>query len=61
MATTKAHMRATLKWEKENYFRTQVRVNKDLEPVIRKRAEEKGLSLNGYIASLIKADLEKSE
>ena len=61
MAVSKAQIRATQKWEKENYFSAKVRVNKDLEPVIRKRAEEKGLSLNGYIASLIKADLEKSE
>lgn len=61
MTVSKAQIKAITKWESNNYFKTLVRLPKDMEELVRSRAEEKGLSLNGYIASLIKADLEKGE
>ena len=50
-----AHMKATAKWEKTNYFRTMVRFPKDKESLIRSAA---GDSLNGFI---VRAVLEKIE
>lgn len=57
MPASKAHIRATTKWEKENYFRTMIRLPKDLEEVIRQKANEDGKSLNGYLADLVKKDI----
>lgn len=51
-----AHMRATAKWEKENYFRTMVRFPKDKENIIRAAA---GDSLNGFIISAVMEKLER--
>lgn len=50
---SKAHIRATTKWEKENYFKTTIRFPKEAEEIIRKKA---GSSLNGYIVSLVLKD-----
>ena len=52
---TAAQMRATAKYEKKAYFKTQIRFPKDLEPRIREAA---GSSLNGFV---VKAVLEKME
>ena len=52
---TKAHIRATAKYEKKAYFKALVRFPKDLEPRIREAA---GDSLNGYI---VRAVIEKME
>ena len=51
-----AHMRATHKWEKENYFRTMVRFKKEDEERIRQAA---GDSLNGFIVSAVLEKIEK--
>ena len=53
MATSKAHIRATAKYEKNNYFKTLVRFKKEDEERIRNAA---GDSLNGFI---VKCVLEK--
>ena len=50
MATSKAHMRATAKYEKNNYFKTLVRFKKEDEERIRNAA---GDSLNGFIVKCV--------
>lgn len=50
---SKAHIRATTKWEKKAYFKTTLRFPKDAEDMIRKAA--KG-NLNGYITQLVLKD-----
>ena len=47
---TAAHIRATSKYEKSNYFKTLVRFKKEDEERIRKAA---GDSLNGYIVKCV--------
>ena len=53
---TAAHMRATAKYEKENYFKTLVRFNKSDEERIRAAA---GKSLNGFIVKCVLDALEQ--
>ena len=53
---TAAHMRATAKYEKENYFKTLVRFNKNDEERIRAAA---GKSLNGFIVKCVLDALEQ--
>lgn len=50
MATSKAHIRATEKYEKNNYFKTLVRFKKEDEERIRNAA---GDSLNGFIVKCV--------
>lgn len=50
MATSKAHIRATAKYEKNNYFKTLVRFKKEDEERIRNAA---GDSLNGFIVKCV--------
>lgn len=50
MATSKAHIRATAKYEKNNYFKTLVRFKKEDEERIRNAA---GDSLNGFIVQCV--------
>lgn len=57
MGVSKAQIRATHKYEKNHYFQKLVAVPKDWEQLIRDRANEKGLSINGYISDLIRSDL----
>lgn len=47
---TAAHIRATAKYEKDNYFKTLVRFNKKDEKRIREAAGE---SLNGFIVKCV--------
>lgn len=54
MAVSKAQMKATEKWQKENYFKALIRFPKDAEDLIRKAA---GDSLNGYIVNLVLQDI----
>ena len=51
-----AHMRATAKYEKNNYFKTLVRFPKEKEEAIRAAA---GGSLNGFIVSAVMEKLER--
>ena len=53
-----AHMKATQKWEKDNYFRTSVRFKKSDETRIRNAA---GNSLNGFIVSAVLEKLNRIE
>ena len=56
MPQTRAHARATARWEKKNYDRALVRLRKD-SPVnlnaVRMFATERGESLNGFIVRAI--------
>lgn len=54
---SKAQMRATAKWQKENYFKALIRFPKDAEDLIRQVAEQNGESLNGYIVDLVLKDI----
>lgn len=58
MATSKAHIRATAKYEKNNYFKTLVRFKKEDEERIRKAA---GDSLNGFIVKCVLEKLDGAE
>ena len=55
---TAAHMRATAKWEKNNYFKALVRFKKEDEDRIRQAA---GSSLNGFIVSAVLEKLDRIE
>lgn len=61
MTVTKAHMKATKKYEDKAYFKTLVRFQKEDEDRIRAAANETGNSLNGYIVGLVMADVERME
>lgn len=58
MATSKAHIRATAKYEKNNYFKTLVRFKKEDEERIRNAA---GDSLNGFIVRCVLDKLNSEE
>lgn len=58
MATSKAHIRATTKYEKNNYFKTLVRFKKEDEERIRNAA---GDSLNGFIVKCVLDKLNSKE
>lgn len=58
MATSKAHIRATAKYEKNNYFKTLVRFKKEDEERIRNAA---GDSLNGFIVKCVLDKLNSKE
>lgn len=57
MATSKAKIRATSKYEKKAYFKTLVRFKAEDEKRIREAAGE---SLNGFIVSAVIEKLEKN-
>lgn len=52
---SEAHMRATAKWEKENYDKVLVRFPKGTKEKIVKT----GCSLNGFIVSAVNEKLER--
>lgn len=58
MTTSKAHIRATAKYEKNNYFKTLVRFKKEDEERIRNAA---GDSLNGFIVKCVLDNLNGEE
>jgi predicted HicB family RNase H-like nuclease len=49
MPATEAHIRATSKWEKENYDKYQVRLKKGELDKVKAFAASKGESVNGFI------------
>lgn len=57
MATTKAQIKATAKYNAKSYDRIEIKVKKGQKAVIQAHAQEKGLSLNAYIVSLIEKDM----
>jgi predicted HicB family RNase H-like nuclease len=59
MPATSAHIKATAKWEKENYDKYQVRLNKGELDKVKAFAASKGESVNGFIKRVIKEAMEK--
>jgi predicted HicB family RNase H-like nuclease len=49
MPATEAHIRATAKWEKENYDKYQVRLKKGELDKVKAHAASKGESVNAFI------------
>ena len=54
---SKAHMRATAKWEKENYDKVLVRFPKGTKEKI---LDSNAKSINGYIVQAVTEKLDKS-
>lgn len=61
MAQTKAHQKASNKYNAKAYDRLAILVKKGQREIIRKHAEKQGLSLNGYINKLITEDIKKQD
>lgn len=59
MAQSKAHIKASNKFNAKAYDRVSLMLPKGQRDKIRAHAESKGLSLNGYINELIKKDMEQ--
>ena len=66
MPVSKAHIRATTKYESKSYDKILIRIRKDrLDPSglsresIQQAAEKDGMSLNGYILQAIKEKMDK--
>lgn len=55
--TTKAHMKATAKWEKANYDKVLLRLPKGTKERIQAQAE----SVNGYISAALMERLQRDE
>lgn len=55
---TPAHKKATLKYEKEHIYRATCKFPKDMESIIKNRADELGYdSINAYLKSLVNNDI----
>ena len=61
MAVSKAQQKAVGKYEKENYDKVLLRLQKGSRDKIKAHAQQKGMSLNAYIVSLIEMDMGKLE
>ena len=59
MAQTKAHQKASNKYNAKAYDRLAILVKKGERDIIKAHAEAQGLSLNGYINKLIAEDMNK--
>ncbi len=62
MPVTKAHMKATQKWEAQAYDKILLRIRKDGETnkeAIQAAADQAGQSLNGYILEAVKEKMQK--
>lgn len=57
MAVSKAQMKATQKYMGKTYYRPCVMLRREYEDALRKKAEEKGMTVSSYIVELIKKDL----
>ena len=57
MAVSKAQQKAVGKYEKENYDKVLLRLQKGSRDKIKAHAQQKGMSLNAYIVDLIEKDL----
>ena len=58
MAYSEAQNKATRRYNEKAYDRIELKVKKGQKEEIKKHAEKKGMSLNGYINGLIKNDME---
>lgn len=61
MAISEARKRANEKYNAKAYDQVKILVKKGKRDVIRKHAESKGMSLNGYINALIEADMKQGD
>ncbi|MDE6833129.1 MAG: hypothetical protein K2J39_02610 [Ruminococcus sp.] len=61
MAQSKAHIKASNKYNAKAYDQLKVLVKKGQRDVIKQYAESKGLSLNGYINKLISDDMNATQ
>ena len=59
MAVSKAQQKAVGKYEKENYDKVLLRLQKVSRDKIKAHAQQKGMSLNAYIVDLIEKDMER--
>lgn len=57
MSVSEAQKRATSKYESRNYDKILIRLKKGQRERYKRRAEEKGYSLNAYIIHLIEKDI----
>jgi hypothetical protein len=53
MPATEAHIRATAKWEKENYDKYQVRLKKGEVDQVKAHAASKGERVNAFLNRVI--------
>ena len=58
MAQSKAHIKASNKYNAKAYDRLNIMVKKGQKEKIQERANFLGLSLNGYITQLIEKDMQ---
>ena len=58
MAVSKAQQKAVGKYEKENYDKVLLRLQKGSRDKIKAHAQQKGMSLNAYIVDLIEKDMQ---
>ena len=61
MAVSKAQQKAVGKYEKENYDKVLLRLQKGSRDKIKAHAQQKGMSLNAYIVDLIEKDMKTEE
>jgi hypothetical protein len=60
MSITKAQIKATTKYVKNNYDETKIRLPKGSKEFITEKSKSLNLSVNSYIIKLIEEDLGKS-
>lgn len=59
MAYSEAQKRATIKYKEKAYDRLEIQLKKGMKEEYRAQAEQKGMSLNAYIVSLLEKDKEE--
>lgn len=59
MTISKAQIRATAKYQKENYDEIKLRVPKGKKEVIQNHAKAKGETVNGFVTRAINETLER--
>ena len=61
MAISKSQQKATSKYVKNNYDRLEVKVPKGEKEIIQAHAQERGESVNGFIARAIKETMDRDK
>ena len=61
MAQSKAHIKASNKYNAKAYDKVSLMLPKGKRDIVREHAESKGLSLNGYINKLINDDMNANQ
>lgn len=57
MAYTEAQKRASRKYNENNYDRLYITVEKGKKEIIKKKAQERGMSLNEFVVNLIEKNI----